>query len=85
MHVYLLLLGVILLALIVNLPLGYFRQGCDKFTFAWYFYVHISIPAIIYLRIKFGYSWKVIPLTLGAAVVGQLLGGRLNHRREQRG
>ena len=85
MHAFLPLFGLMLLAVGINLPLGYLRQNYDKFTFGWYFYVHISIPAIIYLRIKFGYSWKVIPLTLGAAVVGQLLGGRLNHRREQRG
>ena len=77
--------GLIILAAGINLPLGYLRQNYDKFTFGWFFYIHISIPVIIYLRIKFGYSWKFIPLTLGAAFVGQYLGGRLNARRERRG
>ena len=85
MPAYLLLLGVILLALIVNVPLGYFRQGCDKFTFAWYFYVHISIPLIIYARIKCGFSWKIIPFTIGGAVIGQLIGGRVHRRRNGAG
>lgn len=85
MHVYLLLMGVILLALIVNLPLGYFRQGCDKFTFAWYFYVHISIPLIIYIRVKCGFSWQIIPFTIGGAIVGQIIGGRIRRRLNGQG
>ncbi|MBT0666314.1 hypothetical protein KI809_18540 [Geobacter pelophilus] len=74
------LFGVTLLALLINLPLGYLRQNCEKFTFGWYFYVHISIPVIIFLRVKAGFSWHFIPVTLGAAVAGQLIGGRINRR-----
>ncbi len=83
MHDLLLLAGVILLAVIINLPMGYLRQNYEKFTFGWYFYVHISIPALIYLRVKAGFSWKLIPLTIGGALLGQYLGGRLNRRREE--
>ena len=85
MHPFITLGGLILLALCINLPLGYLRQAYEKFTFGWYFYVHISIPVIIYMRIKFGYNWKYIPLTIGAAIIGQILGGRIRHWREQRG
>ncbi len=77
------LLLVISFAVIINLPLGYLRRNYEKFTFGWYFYVHISIPVIIYARIKAGFSWKFIPLTLAGAVVGQLLGGRLYGRRNK--
>ena len=73
------------LACIINLPFGYLRQNYEKFTFGWYFYVHISIPIIIYLRIKSGFSWKLIPLTLGSAVAGQLIGGKLNKKRKPLG
>lgn len=75
------LIVLILTVVLVNIPLGYCRQGVEKFTFAWYFYVHISIPFIIYLRIKSGYSWKIIPLTVAGAVLGQLVGGRVRKRR----
>ncbi len=85
MHVYLLILGVILLALIVNLPLGYYRQACDKFTFAWYFYVHISIPLIIFIRVKCGFGWQIIPFTIGGAVIGQIIGGRIRRRLDGAG
>jgi hypothetical protein len=77
------LMLVILFAFITNVPLGYLRRNYEKFTFGWYFYVHISIPVIIYARIKAGFSWKFIPLTLVGAVAGQLLGGRLYGRGEK--
>jgi len=85
MNGYLLLFGLIALTIIVNIPLGFLRQAVEKFSFAWYFYIHISIPLIIYLRIKSGYSWKFIPLTLGGAVLGQIVGGRLRQRRDANG
>lgn len=81
MHIILSLLALLLLAIVINIPLGYLRQGYEKFSFGWYFYVHISIPLIIYLRIKSGFSWKFIPLTLGGAFVGQLLGGIIHKKR----
>ena len=85
MNEYLLLFGLIALTIIVNIPLGFLRQAVEKFSFAWYFYIHISIPLIIYLRIKSGYSWKLIPLTLGGAILGQIIGGRLRRRRDAHG
>jgi len=85
MNGYLLLFGLIALTIIVNIPLGFLRQAVEKFSFAWYFYVHISIPLIIYLRIKAGYSWKFIPLTLGGAILGQIIGGWMRRRRDAHG
>ena len=85
MHSLLNLPALILFAVTINLPLGYLRQNYEKFSFGWYFYVHISIPIIIYLRIKSGYSWKFIPLTLGGAVAGQILGGFIHKKRTGNG
>ena len=85
MNGYLLLFGLIALTIIVNIPLGFLRQAVEKFSFAWYFYVHISLPLVIYLRIKSGYSWKFIPLTLAGAVIGQIIGGRIRRRRDASG
>jgi hypothetical protein len=85
MHSILALSGLILFAVVINLPLGYLRQNYEKFSFGWYFYIHISIPVIIFLRVKFGFSWKFIPLTLGGAVAGQLLGGIIHRQRKRNG
>jgi hypothetical protein len=73
------------LAAAVNVPLGYQRQACEKFSFGWFFYVHISIPLIIYLRIKAGFGWEVVPFTLGGAVTGQIIGGKVYRKRNSVG
>jgi hypothetical protein len=85
MHNIFVLLGLALFAIIINLPLGYLRQNYDKFSFGWYFYVHISIPLIIFMRIKSGFSWRFIPLTLVGAMAGQVLGGMIHKRRSRHG
>ncbi len=85
MHNIFILPGLILFAVAINIPLGFLRQNYEKCSFGWYFYIHISIPLIIYLRIKSGYSWKFIPLTLGGAVVGQILGGMIHKKRKGNG
>ncbi|NVO00621.1 MAG: hypothetical protein HXX17_14995 [Geobacteraceae bacterium] len=81
MNEYTILLGLVTVAVLVNIPLGYVRQAVPKFSFAWYFYIHVSIPLIIYLRIKSGYSWKIIPFTIGGAIVGQIVGARIRKKR----
>ena len=85
MSLWLIVAGLITAALLVNIPLGYMRQGCEKFTFGWFFYVHISIPLIIVLRTKAGLNWKFIPFTLGSAVLGQVIGGRIRRKRLSNG
>jgi hypothetical protein len=85
MHDLFPILGLTLFAFVLNLPLGYQRQNYEKFSFGWYFYVHISIPVIIYARIKSGYDWHMIPLTLAGAVAGQIVGGRLHRKRHRNG
>ena len=79
------LFGLLALAVALNVPFGYLRQKCRKFSLAWYFYVHISIPLIIYLRVEWGFSWRFIPLTLIAAFAGQYIGGKLQKRRQNGG
>ena len=67
-------------AFLVNIPLGYIRAVCQKFTFGWLFWIHASIPLIIYLRISLGTSKLFIPVSIGIAVLGQILGVRLRQR-----
>jgi len=74
-----------ILAAAVNIPMGFQRQSCRKFSFAWYFYIHISIPAIIYVRVKTGLGWEFIPFTIASAVVGQIIGGRIYRKRNDLG
>ncbi len=77
----LLILSVTIAAFILNLPFGYLRSTRKKLSFMWLFYIHAPIPFIFVLRTIGGISYKFIPVILCGAVMGQLLGGRINKDR----
>jgi hypothetical protein len=61
----------------LNMPLGFVRTYSDtpKFSLAWFALIHASVPAIIYLRKRMKLPKYAIPINIGAAVVGQYVGG----------
>ncbi|HXI09301.1 MAG TPA: hypothetical protein VNK06_00745 [Thermodesulfobacteriota bacterium] len=67
-----------LAALVLNLPFGYLRVKAKKFSVMWFLYIHLPIPFIFVLRTMAGFGYKFIPILVVGAVLGQLLGGRLN-------
>lgn len=75
--------GLVLLALIISIPCGYIRQNYLKYSFMWFFLIHLPIPFIVLLRIKAGLGWHIIPLTLAGSVAGQIIGGVASRRRKQ--
>lgn len=77
--------ALVAMAIAVNIPMGYQRQSCRKFSPGWWIYIHISIPFIIYARIKTGLGLPFMPFTIAGAVAGQVFGGRLYRRRNQVG
>ncbi len=68
-------------AFLVNVPLGYIRENTKKFSFSWFFWIHASIPFIIFLRLKLHISPWFILLSILAAIFGQLLGSRLRKNK----
>lgn len=74
------LAGLLLFAFLVNLPLGFLREASPRYSVHWFIYIHLSIPFIVALRIREGFGWKIVPLTLACAVCGQILGGRIQRR-----
>jgi hypothetical protein len=64
-----------------NVPLGYLREGARKYSPAWFLYIHLSVPLIAALRIFNHLSYWNVPLFIGCAVAGQLLGGRIRRTR----
>ena len=68
-------------ALVVNLPLGYAREGFRKFSVGWFVCVHLSVPLIAYLRLANHVSAWAIPAFLACAVLGQFVGGRFRRGR----
>ncbi len=74
------LAGLVIAAFLISLPCGFFRESFKKFSIPWLFLVHLPIPLVIHFRYLTGFSWRVIPFTLGAAIAGQVLGGKYKRR-----
>jgi hypothetical protein len=71
-------------ALLINLPLGYLREGKRKLSLAWFVYIHLSVPVIAYLRISNHVSAWAIPPFIACALLGQIAGGWIRRVRRSR-
>ena len=71
-------------ALIVNIPLGYAREGFRKFSFGWFVCVHLSVPLIAWLRLSNHVSAWGIPAFVACAVLGQIAGGKVRRIGRER-
>eukprot|EP01087_Luapelamoeba_hula_P024512 TRINITY_DN9354_c0_g1_i1.p1 TRINITY_DN9354_c0_g1~~TRINITY_DN9354_c0_g1_i1.p1 ORF type:complete len:105 (+),score=6.66 TRINITY_DN9354_c0_g1_i1:18-332(+) len=61
-----------------NVPLGQYRRcHTERFSWQWFVAVHGSVPALIVVRRVLGLGRAYIPLSIGAAVAGQWLGGEV--------
>lgn len=64
-------------ALSINIILGKYRTRFKKMTIMWWIMIHASIPIIIPLRIWLNTPKVAIPLFIGLAVVGQIIGNKI--------
>jgi hypothetical protein len=85
MQIALQVVALMLIAVVVNVPMGYQRQSCKKFSPGWWFYIHISIPLIIFARVKTGLGIQYMPFTLASAVLGQIIGSKIYRKRNDVG
>ncbi|HZD59230.1 MAG TPA: hypothetical protein VE439_02095, partial [Anaerolineae bacterium] len=60
---------------LINLPFGYWRAGKERFSRGWFLAIHLPIPAVVLLRLGFGFSWAILPFTILAFTAGQYAGG----------
>jgi hypothetical protein len=63
--------------LLLNLPFGYARARARKYSFRWFLYIHAPIPFIFIARTLSHIQIIYIPIFVVAAVIGQILGGKL--------
>ena len=68
---------------LVNIPMGMMRERAKKFSLAWIFWVHASIPLIIGLRIGLHLYPVAIPINIAAAIMGQMLGALPEKKRRR--
>ena len=71
-------------SLVVNAPLGVWREHCRKFSPEWFVAVHASIPLIMSLRKALIMPTFAVLITISAAVAGQFIGSRAERSRCQR-
>ena len=75
------LLAVAATAAAVNLPCGAAREHFEKFSVGWFVAVHATIPFVAMLRKAVVMPKHAILVTVAAAVVGQMVGARLERAR----
>lgn len=74
-------LSIALAAFLVNIPFGFIREGAQKFSLKWFFWIHASIPLLIYMRITLHTSkWFIVPAII-VAIMGQIVGSRYRRKR----
>ena len=63
--------------LAVNLLLGRYRIRYRKMSLMWWVIIHASLPLVVPLRIWLDTPDMTIPLFIGLAILGQLIGSRI--------
>ncbi len=69
----------LLLTLLINIPFGYLRSPHKKFSFLWFLYIHLPVPAVIGLRMIFNVELTLVllPFELGVYLLGQFIGKKI--------
>lgn len=75
------MLAIALLGMAVNVPLGIWREHTEKFSLAWFTAVHAAVPFIAMLRKSVLMPKTAMALTIGASVLGQVIGSRAERYR----
>lgn len=79
------MLVLMLAAAAINVPFGYWRSGARRFSRAWFFHVHASIPLVVTLRMAAGIEWTMLVgvLLVASYVAGQKAGAAVRGARER--
>jgi hypothetical protein len=64
----------------LSLPFGAWRVTVRRFSWRWFLAIHLPIPFVFVLRTALDLSAWYIPVSLGCALAGQLLGSWLYMR-----
>jgi len=70
-------------ALFSNIPLGYLRETTRRYSLNWFVCIHLSIPFIIALRYTLNFGWEIVPYSIAAAIIGQVIGSRYRRHKLQ--
>lgn len=73
------------LTFLLNLPMGWWRQGVRKFSWQWIVAIHCMVPVVIMMRrlMHIGFAWWTFLITIPCYFGGQFVGARLRKRAMQ--
>ncbi|KAF5729511.1 hypothetical protein HS088_TW21G01678 [Tripterygium wilfordii] len=74
-------LAIGMLGLAANIPLGIWREHTEKFSPSWFAAVHAAVPFIAMLRKCVLMPKSAMIFTIGASVLGQIMGSRAERYR----
>ncbi|XP_031266703.1 uncharacterized protein LOC116125130 [Pistacia vera] len=75
------MLVIALLGMAVNVPLGVWKEHTQKFSLSWFAAVHAAVPFIAMLRKSVAMPKMAMVLTIGASILGQVIGSRAERQR----
>ncbi|CAH2078560.1 unnamed protein product [Thlaspi arvense] len=74
-------LAIALMGMAANVPLGVWREHTVKFSPSWFLAVHAAVPFIAMLRKSVLMPKTAMALTIGASILGQVIGSRAERYR----
>lgn len=75
------MLVIAMLGMAANVPLGIWREHTRKFSPSWFAAVHAAVPFIAMLRKSVLMPKTAMALTIGASILGQVIGSRAERHR----
>lgn len=77
------LIAVALATLLINIPMGYWRESVRKFSPAWFVAVHAAVPLVVLMRHEshIGFAWWTYPPMIVCYFGGQFIGARYRRRK----
>lgn len=72
------LILVALTTMVINIPMGYWRESVKKFSVFWFLAVHAAVPLVVLMRHKseIGFAWYTYPPMIICYFGGQYIGSR---------
>ncbi|CAN0840713.1 hypothetical protein LINGRAHAP2_LOCUS2893 [Linum grandiflorum] len=75
------MLAIAMLGMAANVPLGMWKEHTEKFSLSWFAAVHAAVPFIAMLRKSVLMPKSAMALTIGASIMGQVIGSRAERQR----
>lgn len=75
------MLAIAAMGMALNVPLGMWKEHTKKFSLSWFAAVHAAVPFIAMLRKSVVMPKSAMALTIGASILGQVIGSRAERIR----